>query len=378
MDFGLSVAQQNRYDDILKEATARWGQRRAVEPDLARGDFKAAGDLGMTGLCLPAEHGGGGLGALDTALCLEAFGRGCPDTGLAFAVAAHLLACSVPVRDFAAEAVRDRLLTGLAAGELIASNAMTEDGAGSDIGSLATTARRTGDGYLLNGEKSWASNAPICDLVVTYAVTDPKAGFMGVSAFAVPSDLPGITLGPPLPKMGLAGCQAGRITFEDCLVPEEYLLGMEGQGSGIFQHSMGWERACLFGLYVGMMQRQLAACVAHARNRRQFGQRIGDFQAVSHKIAVMRQRLESARLLLHKACWLMDEDDDHMGAVALSKIAVSEAAVANSTDAVQIFGSSGYLVGGGIEEMLRDSVPSTLFSGTTEIQRELVVRELGL
>ena len=255
---------------------------------------------------------------------------------------------------------------------------MTEDDAGSDIGSLATTARRTGDGYLLNGEKSWASNAPICDLIVTYAVTDPKAGFMGVSAFAVPSDLPGITLGPPLPKMGLAGCQAGRITFEDCLVPEEYLLGMEGQGSGIFQHSMGWERACLFGLYVGMMERQLAACVAHARNRRQFGQRIGDFQAVSHKIAVMRQRLESARLLLYKACWLMDEDDDHIGAVALSKIAVSEAAVANSTDAVQIFGSSGYLVGGGIEEMLRDSVPSTLFSGTTEIQRELVARELGL
>ena len=142
MDFGLAVAQHDRYDDILKEAGARWGQRRAaVEPALARGDFKAAGDLGMTGLCLPAEHGGGGLGALDTALCLEAFGRGCPDTGLVFAVAAHLLACAVPVRDFASAPVRERLLTGLAAGELIAANAMTEDGAGSDIGRLAATAR---------------------------------------------------------------------------------------------------------------------------------------------------------------------------------------------------------------------------------------------
>ncbi|MFF7459414.1 acyl-CoA dehydrogenase family protein [Kitasatospora sp. NPDC008115] len=378
MDFGLSTAQRERCDRILQEVGAHWaGRRPAGDPEQTRADFRTAGKLGLTGLCLPAGTGGGALGALDTALALEAFGRACPDTGLAFAVAAHLLACAVPVRDFASEEVRDELLRGLASGELVASNAMTEDGAGSDIGNIAVTAEPTGDGYLLNGEKSWASNAPIANLVVTYAVTDPRAGFLGQSAFAVPADLPGITLGEPLPKMGLAGCPAGRIRFENCHVPARYLLGEEGQGATIFQHSMAWERACLFGIYLGLMDRQLADCVRWAGERKQFGQPIGRFQAVSHRIAAMDQRLEAARLLLYRACWLLDQDEDDVSAVARSKVAVSEAAVANSLDALQLHGGLGYLAGGA-EEQLRDTVPSTLFSGTTEIQRELIAKQLGL
>ncbi|OLZ60596.1 acyl-CoA dehydrogenase [Streptomyces sp. IMTB 2501] len=378
MDFGLSAVQRNRCDRIFEEASARWGGSLASgDPDVTRQDFKLAGKIGLTGLALPTEVGGGGLTALDTALCLEAFGRACPDTGLAFAVAAHLLACAVPVRDFASDQVRDQLLAGLVTGEVIASNAMTEDDAGSDIGNIRVTATPVGDGYVLNGEKSWASNAVIADLIVTYAVTDPKAGFLGLSAFAVPADLPGITLGEPLPKMGLAGCPAGRVHFDNCHVPAEFLLGEEGQGAAIFQHSMAWERACLFGIYLGLMERQLADCVERAGQRRQFGRRIAEFQAVSHRIAVMKQRLEAARLLLYRACWLLDQEEEHVSAVALSKVAVSEAAVANSLDAIQIFGGAGYLAGGA-EEQLRDSVPTTLFSGTTEIQRELVARELGL
>ncbi|TCJ31484.1 acyl-CoA dehydrogenase family protein [Parafrankia sp. BMG5.11] len=379
MDFGLSPEQRDRCDSIFDEVRARWGQRLecADDPDTTRAAFREAGQLGLTGLCLPRDVGGGGLGALDTSLCLQALGRGCADTGLAFAVAAHLLACAVPVRDFVSEKARGELLARLASGEFIAANAMTEDGAGSDVSAMRTVARRSGSGFVLDGEKSWASNAPVADVVVTYAVSDPDAGYLGVSAFALPSDLPGVSLGPPLLKMGLTGCLAGRVHFEACPVPEEYLLGEEGQGSAIFQHSMVWERACLFAIYLGMMERQLQQVVEHASRRRQFGRRIGEFQGVSHKIAGMRQRLESAQLLLYRACWLMDEGRDHVAAVALSKIAVSEAAVANSTDAVQIFGGRGYLVGGA-EDQLRDSVPSTLFSGTTEIQRELIAKDLGL
>jgi clorobiocin biosynthesis protein CloN3 len=142
---------------------------------------------------------------------------------------------------------------------------------------------------------------------------------------------------------------------------------------------MGWERGCLFGLYIGLMEAQLRRCVDHARQRGQFGHPIGGFQAISHKIAVMKQRLEAARLLLYRACWLIDQDrPDRTTAVALSKVAVSEAAVANGIDAVQIFGGAGYLVPTGIERQLRDAVPSTIFSGTTEIQRELISREMGL
>ncbi|MFE0043433.1 acyl-CoA dehydrogenase family protein [Streptomyces albireticuli] len=379
MDFDLTDKQRKRFAGVLAEVRDRLGR-----PDPPPGtpftgaQWKSAAGIGLTGLCLPPEYGGGGLGALDTALCLQAFGQGCPDTGLVFAVAAHLLACAVPIRDFASAEVRRELLTGLASGELVAANAMTEDDAGSDLSRLSMTAGRGPEGYVLDGDKSFASNAPAADVFVTYAVTDPGAGFLGLTAFAVPAEFPGVSAGEPFEKMGLGGCPAGRVGFRRCEVPTAYRLGEEGQGTAIFQHSMAWERGCLFGAYLGVMDRQFARCVEHARQRRQFGHRIGDFQAVSHRIAAMKQRLESARLLLYRACWLIDEGRDHTGAVALSKVAVSEAAVANSLDAVQIFGGSGYLTATGVERQLRDAVPALIFSGTTDIQRELIAREAGL
>lgn len=338
-----------------------------------------AARLGLTGLCLPERYGGGGLGALDTALCLEAFGEVCRDTGLVFGVAAHLLACAVPVRDFASAQARAELLPGLAGGALIAANAMTEPAAGSDTGLVSTTARRDGDGhYVIDGVKSFASNAAVADLLVTYAVSDPHGGVLGMSAFAVPRSQDGITVEEPMAKMGLWGCPASRIRFDHCRVPASCRLGEEGHGAFIFQRSMLWERACLFALYLGLMERQLAECTGHARSRRQFGRPVGGFQAISHKIADMRLRLEAARLLLYRACWLIDQGQEQPSAAALAKVAVSQAAVANSLDAVQIFGGSGYLMTTGIETQLRDSVPAGIFSGTTEIQKEIIAREAGL
>jgi clorobiocin biosynthesis protein CloN3 len=380
MDFDLTPAQKARYDATLAAVGERLSGCPRDTPDahFTRDEWRTAAGLGLTGLCLPTGSGGQGLGALDTALCLEAFGRACTDTGLAFGVAAHLLACAVPIRDFAQDEVRGELLSGLAGGDLIAANAMTEENAGSDVGGLRMTAERDGDDYVLRGTKSFSSNAPVADVLVTYAVTEPHAGFLGISAFAVPRGLPGIDVSPPLRKMGLHGCPAGRITFNHCRVPARYRLGEEGQGSAVFQHSMGWERACLFAAYLGLMDRQLGQCVEHARERRQFGRSIGEFQAISHRLATMTQRLESARLLLYRACWLIDQGRDHVTAAALSKVAVSEASVANSLDAIQVFGGAGYLSPAGIERQLRDSVPSVLFSGTTEIQREIIARGAGL
>ncbi|MFI0480122.1 acyl-CoA dehydrogenase family protein [Actinomadura sp. 9N215] len=397
MNFDLTDDQQKRYDDTLEAVRYHLDgePEQGAEHIFTRTRWKEAARLGLTSLCVPDEFGGGGLGALDTSLSLEAFGRGCADTGLVFAVAAHLLACAVPIRDFAGPGVREELLGGLASGELIAANAMTEDDAGSDIGRLDTVARRDGDGrhgqhgeeseesedgrgYVLDGEKSFASNAPAADVIVTYATTDARAGFLGLTAFAVPRELPGVSVGEPLRKMGLHGCPAGRVAFTACRVPASHRLGTEGQGAAVFQHSMAWERACLFACYLGMMERQLERCVEHAQERRQFGRAISGFQAVSHRIAVMRQRLDAARLLLRRACWLLDEGRDNTLAVALAKVSVSEAAVANSLDAVQIFGGAGFLAPTGIERNLRDAVPSTIFSGTTEVQRELIAREMGL
>jgi alkylation response protein AidB-like acyl-CoA dehydrogenase len=378
MDFDLTAEQRKRYEEILTAVRERLGSRSPSSGPFTRAKWRSAARLGLAGLCIPADHGGGGLGALDTALCLEAFGRGCPDTGLVFAVSAHLLAGAVPIRDYAQAARRGPLLSGLANGDLIAANAITEDDAGSDISRLAVTARRDGDGYILNGDKSFASNAPDADIIVTYATTSPRAGFLGITGFAVPASTPGVIVSEPFAKMGLDGCLAGRVRFQECRIPEDYRLGREGQGGAIFQHSMGWERACLFAAYLGLMEEQLERSVAHARGRRQFGRRIGDFQAVSHRIATMKQRLESSRLLLYRACWMLDRQEDHLEAAALSKVAVSESAVANSLDAIQIFGGSGYLTATGMEQQLRDSVPAMIFSGTTEIQRELVARTMGL
>lgn len=379
LDFELTSEQRKRYADIVAATSALPADRNGTAGQWSRERWRTVARLGLTGLCLPADCGGGGLGALDTALCLEAFGRGCPDTGLVFAVCAHLLAGAVPIRDFGGARMRERLLPGLASGDLIAANAITEDEAGSDTSRLAVTARRGDDDYLITGEKSFASNAPAADLLVTYAATNPGHGFLGISAFAVAPGTPGITIGDPMAKMGLTTCPAGRVRFERCRVPASCRLGAEGQGSAIFAHAMTWERACLFAAYVGLMEEQLERCVAHARTRRQFGHPIAQFQAISHRIATMRQRLESARLLLYRACWLIDEQREAShAAAALGKVAASEAAVANSLDAIQVFGGAGYLVTAGVERYLRDCVPTTLFSGTSEIQREIIAREAGL
>lgn len=379
MDFELTAEQRKRYADILEASPVLASDQEETDGAFSRERWRAAARLGLTGLCVSPDYGGGGLGVLDTALCLEAFGRGCSDTGLVFAVCAHLLAGVVPIRDFGSAEMRERLLPELSDGRMIAANAITEDNAGSDTSRLGVTACQDGDGYVIDGEKSFVSNAPVADVLVTYATTSPESSFLGTSAFVIPRDTPGVQVGEPLAKMGLGSCPASRVSFRRCRVPASARLGEEGQGSATFAHSMAWERACLFAAYVGVMDDQLERSIAHARSRRQFGHPIGRFQAISHRIAEMKQRLESARLLLYRACWLLDrQGDGYLSAVALSKVAVSEAVVSNSLDAIQIFGGTGYLAEAGVERYLRDSVPSTLFSGTSEIQREIIAREAGL
>ncbi|WNM31290.1 acyl-CoA dehydrogenase family protein [Streptomyces sp. Li-HN-5-11] len=379
MEFGWTAGQQARYDEVLDATRAAFPAPPGPGHGFySRKDWLRLGEIGMLGAPLPEEYGGGALGALDTARTVEAVGRGCADTGLVFGAAAHTFACSVPIAAFGSAAVRRRLLPELAAGRLIAGNAMTEPEAGSDSSSLAMTATPVDGGFLLNGTKSFVSNGPAADVYVTYATVDPRAGFLGVTGFVVDRGTSGVVVGRPYDKMGLHSCPAGAVTFEDCFVPEEQVLGAVGGGAAIFQHSMGWERACLFALYLGLLDRLLDSCVRHARARRQFGRRIGDFQSVSHRIADIKLRLESARLLLYRACWSMDQGEPSVLAVALSKLAVSEGVLASAADAVRVFGGRGYLRDDGVEAALRDAVPSTIFSGTSDIQRELIAKEIGL
>jgi alkylation response protein AidB-like acyl-CoA dehydrogenase len=377
VDFGWTPEQRERQEAML----ARVSEEFASHPPgsgLTLKNWRTLGDLGLLGLCVPPRYGGGGLGALETAGMMEAFGRGCPDTGIVFAASAHLYACAMPVLRHGSDLIKEQMLPRLCSGEWIAGNAMTELDAGSDVSRLAVTAERVPGGYLLNGEKSFVSNGPVADLYVTYATTDADAGYLGVTAFTVERSTQGLTAGEPFAKLGLHSCQAGTVRFDDCFVPEARVLGEEGAGGAVFQDSMTWERTCLFAGYLGLLDRLVERCVGHARQRRQFGRRIAEFQAVANRIVDMKLRTESARLLLYRACWELDQGRDAGLGVALSKLAVSEAAVASALDAVQVFGGRGYQVEYGIEASLRDTVPATIFSGTSDIQRLLIATELGL
>nr|ATG32070.1 proline dehydrogenase [Nannocystis pusilla] len=380
MDFQWSDSQDELYRRALELAQRHFAGASRVWADHAfdRTHWDICAEFGLMGLCVPEAYGGLGLDALTTARVVEAFGRGCEDTGLVFSAAAHLFAAVMPIVEYGDEALKAALLPALARGAAIGANAITEGEAGSDAFALRTEARRDGEFYVLDGAKSYVSNGPVADEFVVYATMNRKHGYLGVTAFVVARDTPGLRLGEPLAKMGLKSSPACSLYLEGCRVPAARRLGREGQGGAVFQASMQWERSCLFAGYVGMLERQLAQAVEYARTRRQGGKPIGKHQAVAHRLAEMKLRLESARLLLYRACWLRDRGEPAVAEVSLAKLAISEAARLSSLDAIQIHGGIGFAADYNVEHMLRDSVPATLFSGTSEIQRDLIAREMGL
>jgi alkylation response protein AidB-like acyl-CoA dehydrogenase len=215
-------------------------------------------------------------------------------------------------------------------------------------------------------------------VLLVYGTTNPKHGWLGVSAFAVEKGAPGLSIGAPFTKLGLTSASISQVYLEGCEVPLDRRVGDEGKGAEVFHASMQWERACLFAAYLGVMERQLDQVLDHARTRRQFGKAIGKHQAVAHRIADMKHRLEAARLLLYRACWRMDRGEDATLEVSLAKLAVSEAAVQSGLDAIRVNGGGGVITEVGIDRALRDAIPGTIFSGTSDIQRDLIARSLGL
>ena len=380
MDFGLSTEQRALRERYRSLGAEHWGSGGPAVTECPHQDesWRLLGESGFLGLCAPRDLGGSGLGALDTVMAVEGFGEGCANTGLGFAACAHLFAVVRPIVEMGSDQMKRELVPRMVSGELVGANAITEEEAGSDVYALQMTAELQGDTYILNGQKSYVTNGPESDVVVVYATTNPAHGYMGVTGFAVDCDQDGIHAGESMRRPGMRGASAGIMTFDNVAVPASRRLGEEGQGGYIFARSMAWERGCLFGLYVGMMQRQLDQSIAFARKRKQFRKKIGKFQAISHRIADMKMRLESARLLLYRACWLHDTGADATMDISLSKLAISESAIKSSLDMIQIHGSRGYMSDSGIDQGLRDALPSTMFSGTSEIHRNLIAQRLGL
>jgi hypothetical protein len=381
VDFDLTEEQQAYRDAVLEFARNALSDdvlRRDDEHEFSREAWKKCAEFGIQGLPVPEEYGGDDADATTIIAALEAFGYGCKDNGLIFALNAQMWACEIPLVKFGSEDQKRRYLPGLCNGSIIAAQAMTEPEAGSDAFGLSTSAESRGDHYVLHGGKTFVTNGPEADVIVVYATTDRNSGFAGLCAFIVDRATPGLSIGQPLRKMGLRTSSMSELFLDACEVPADSLLGQPGGGMAIFNVAMLWERSCILASAVGTMQRQLEGCIAHARSRKQFGQPIGKFQAVSHRIADMKVRLETARLLAQRLGWLLDQGRATPLDAALAKLYLSESYVQSSLDALQIYGGYGYMSEYEIEREVRDAIGSRIHSGTSDIQRNIIAGFLGL
>jgi alkylation response protein AidB-like acyl-CoA dehydrogenase len=369
------------------QASAIEFARQALAYDVASADangsfgreaWRRCADFGVLGMPIPTEYGGLGLGLSELLAVMEGLGYGTRDQGLLFSLNAHLWTNSIPILTYGTEAQKARWLPGLCDGALIGANAASEPDAGSDIFAMRTHAVRDGDDYVLNGTKMFVTNAPIADVVVAYATIDPSLGPAGITAFIVDRETPGLSISPALHKMGLRSSPMAEVIFDDCRVPVANRLGREGRGVSVFDCSMEWERGCILASCLGVMRRQLEDCIRHARERRQFGRSIGKNQSVANRIVDMKLRLETSRALVYRIGVLKDRQQNASLEAAMAKLHVSQAYVQSSLDAIQIHGGYGYMTEQRVERDLRDAVGSTLYSGTTEVQRNLIARALGL
>ena len=381
MDFGLSADQQEWHD-----AAVRFARDELIDDVIGRDErrefwregWRRCARLGIQGLPVPTEFGGQGRDLPVTIAAMEGLGYGCPDSGLIFAINASTWTNTIPILRYGTDAQKRRWLPQLCDGSLVGANGASEPEAGSDIFSMRATAERRGDRWVLNGRKTWVTSGPVADLYVCYATTDPSRGVMGINAYIVPRDTPGFRVVREIPKLGVRTVPMGELAFEDCELPADALLGREGRGAEVFNCSMEWERGAILAGALGTMRRQLERCIEHARRRKQFGKPIGKFQSVSNKLVDMKVRLETSRPLVYKIGWLKAQGRDATLEAATAKLYVSDCFVKNSLDAIQIFGASGYVTETGIERDLRDSVGSTIYSGTNEIQRNIIAQHLRL
>lgn len=380
MDFSYSEEQNALRDQIVRFARAQLNDEVATrdrDQSFSRELWRLCGEMGLTGLPVPEDLGGSGLDPLSCAIALEAFGYGCRDGGLVFSVCAHLLSCVVPLWKHGSQQQKERYLPGLCDGTLIGIHAMTEPDSGSDAFNLRTRAVPDGDGYRITGTKTFITNAPVADLVIVFART--AEGAVGsLTAFLVEAGTPGLTVGRSIEKMGLRSSPFGELVLEDVYVPAEHVLGRPGSAATMFIESMDWERICLFASHVGTMERILEEGVAYACTRRQFDRAIGTFQAVSHRLADIKVRLEAARLLTYHAASRLGRTRRVSLDAAIAKLFVSESLLDAALGAVQIRGGYGYTAEYEVERLLRDAVGSTLYSGTSEMQRNTIARWIGL
>jgi alkylation response protein AidB-like acyl-CoA dehydrogenase len=380
VDFLYSDEQRMLRDQISRfAATELQDGESAAEGSFPVEKWRKCGEMRLQGLPVPESLGGAGLDPLSTAIALEALGHGCRDGGLVFSICAHLLACVVPIWKHGSPELHSRYLPDLCRGAKIAVNGMTEPGTGSDAFAMQTRAVPKGSGFIITGAKTFSSNAPVADVAVVYASTDREKGYHGgITAFVVERGAGGFRSGQTFRKLGLHNCPIGELLLDDVYVPGSAVIGRVGQGAAIFSESMDWERACLVACHIGTIEWLIDRAVEYARTRKQSGQTISKFQAVAHRIVDTKVRLEAGRFLTYKAAAGLERPRTASMDASIAKLFVSESLLTSAIDTLRVFGGYGLMAEYGIEQVVRDSLAGTIYSGTSDIQRNIIARWLRL
>lgn len=329
-------------------------------------------------LAFPEEFGGDGFDFTTVVSAFHALGYACKDSGLVHSLLTQVI-CGILIQLFASREQAACLLPDLASGRLIYAQAITEPDSGSDAFAMRTSAVKQGQGYILNGTKTIISNGPVADRALVFAVTDQtKKSLGGFSCFLVSAGDAGFSQGKPMEKMGLRTLMNGELILTDCYVPATKLVGREGQGAILFGEIMEWERTLLPACLLGELERVTEETIQYAKERMAFDKHIGSFQAISHKIAKMKMNVELGRLALYQAASLKERRKRAALETSVAKLFISESLKQACLDAVQIRGGYGYMTECEVERELRDSIASTIYSGTSEMQANIIARLIGL
>ncbi len=373
----ILTEEQRMVRDMVRGFSRKELAPRAAETDL--GSFpedaaKKMAELGLMGIAVPAEYGGGGVDPVSAALAMEEISAVCPSTSVIFAVQ-NSLVCD-PIFAFGSEIQKKEFLRPLASGEKLGCFGLTEPSVGSDAASLQTTAIRSEGHWRLEGAKRFISNSGEADLCLLFATTDKSLRHKGVSAFIVDMNSPGIEVAKPERKLGLGGSSVCEIRIEGAEVPPECLLGSEGQGFEIAMKTLDAGRIGVAAQATGFIRACLAASVAYARERETFGRPISDYQAIQWKVADMATEIEAARLLYLKAARLKQKGLSFSGEAAMAKVFASDAAQRAGSEAVQVHGGNGYMRDYPVEKFYRAAKAAQIYEGTNEILREVIAKHL--
>ncbi|WP_126975773.1 isovaleryl-CoA dehydrogenase [Frigidibacter oleivorans] len=368
--------------EALRDTVHRWAQDR-VKPlaaEVDRGNaFPAAlwremGDLGLLGITVSEDYGGAGTGYLAHSIAVEEIARASASVSLSYG--AHSNLCVNQIKLNGSDEQKRRYLPKLVSGEHVGALAMSEAGAGSDVVGMQLRAERRNGHYLLNGSKYWITNGPDADTLVVYAKTDPEAGSKGITAFIVERGFAGFSTSPHFDKLGMRGSNTGELIFENCEVPFENVLGEEGRGVRVLMSGLDYERVVLSGIGTGIMAACLDEVMPYMHERRQFGQKIGEFQLMQAKIADMYTAMNTARAYLYAVAQACDRGRVTRADAAACVLYASEQAMVQAHQAVQAMGGAGFLNDSVVSRLFRDAKLMEIGAGTSEIRRMLVGREL--